>query len=95
MYSPKTKQIASLQCIFSKVVDGKRVDIVIYVDDLFFFYDDEELMENDLDLLQNKYKMKFNYGNKQNYLGMEFNFENETNISRANDKISSDISISP
>jgi len=66
------------QCIFRKNNGDNEIIIIIYVDDLFISSNSDELAEEIIKRLTDKYKeIKINYGNEHSYLGMNFKFDNK------------------
>ena len=70
------------QCVFiKKEIDNSMTHLTIYVDDLLITSPNKQYIENiERELIQKYNEISFNFGQKQEYLGMEFNFEKHDEV---------------
>ena len=68
-------------CVFNKIVDGKQITVVLYVDDLFLTSCQEKAIDDLIQLLTDKYRMlTVRPGPIVNYLGMTLDFSVQSSV---------------
>lgn len=66
-------------CLYTKIANGHRTIVALYVDDFFIFSDDKEEMRQLKEILNCNFKIK-NLGEIKQCLGMSVNYDKENSV---------------